>query len=316
MIARPQHSAHWLFLGGLLLLVTLAVLLWSTRGAGYPNPYQIHQPVAEIRRTAAAERSFTIMRSMILCLDRVSKHQPAKAIPSCSTAIILVPNDPSPLKLRGSAYLMQGRYAAAAADFSRAIKVAPRDDEALRLRAHAYEMMKRDTLALADYDRAVALAPRAASNFEMRGYFHQMHGHYRNAIADFSSEIALAPHSARAWNSRCWTRAISGIDLSKALLDCVVALKIDPTYVNALDSRGLVQLRLGRYRAAIDSFSAALVRAPKLASSLYGRGLAKFALHDLTAAKDIAAAKAIEPAIEARFASYGIRPSVIGPSGI
>jgi tetratricopeptide (TPR) repeat protein len=314
MFAR--YTAHWIFLGGLLLLTTLAVLFWSTRGAGNPDPHQIHQPVAQIGRTAAEERSLMIMRSMLLCLDAISKHVPTKAVTNCSTAIALLPNDTNALKLRGTAYLMQRRNALAAADFDRAVQLRPGDADAYRYRARAYELLRRDALALADYDHAVALGPRDAANFEVRGYFHQTHGHYRKAIADFSSEIALKPRLARAWNSRCWTRAIAGVDLAKALTDCNMALKLDPGYVNALDSRGVVLLRLAQYRPAIASFTAALAHAPKLASSLYGRGLAKFALKDLTAAKDVAAAKAVEPGIEARFASYGIRPLAGGPSGI
>ena len=123
MIARQPTTAHWIFLGGLIVLTAIAALFWSTRGAGNPNPHQIHQPVAQIGRTAAEERSLMIMRSMLLCMDAISKHVPAKAVSNCSTAIALLPNDTNALKLRGSAYLMQHRTALAAADFSRAVQL-------------------------------------------------------------------------------------------------------------------------------------------------------------------------------------------------
>ena len=44
---------------------------------------------------------------------------------------------------------------------------------------------------------------------------------------------------------------------------------------DALDSRGLAYLKKGQWDAAIADYNAALRLNPKLASSLYGRGLAK-----------------------------------------
>ena len=60
-------------------------------------------------------------------------------------------------------------------------------------------------------------------------------------------------------------------------------------------------------------FDRALALKPNLASSLFGRGVAKLRLGNPTASRDIAAAKLLEPAIEARFYGYGIKLS--GPSG-
>jgi len=45
--------------------------------------------------------------------------------------------------------------------------------------------------------------------------------------------------------------------------------------VDALDSRGLVNLKSGQTKNAIADFDAALRINPRLTSSLYGRGLAK-----------------------------------------
>jgi tetratricopeptide (TPR) repeat protein len=80
-----------------------------------------------------------------------------------------------------------------------------------------------------------------------------------------------------------------------------------PNFVDALDSRGLVNLKSGMTKNAIADFDAALKINPRLTSSLYGRGLAKrrngsFAEGDL----DITNAKAMDPNIVKEFADYGV----------
>jgi tetratricopeptide (TPR) repeat protein len=78
--------------------------------------------------------------------------------------------------------------------------------------------------------------------------------------------------------------------------------------VGVLDSRGLVNLKLSLYTAAIDDYDAALKLNPKQASSLYGRGIAKLMSGSSAAGNSyIAAAKAINPGIADEFGGYGIR---------
>src|SRR5215510_6238431 len=66
--------------------------------------------------------------------------------------------------------------------------------------------------------------------------------------------------------------------------------------------RGLTYLKMSQWDLAIDDYSSALQFDPKLASSLYGRGLAKLKKGDTTGGDaDIAAAKALEANIVADF---------------
>ena len=51
--------------------------------------------------------------------------------------------------------------------------------------------------------------------------------------------------------------------------------KLKPNAASVLDSRGLVQLRLGRFDEAIEDYDAALKDEPLQAPSLFGRGLAE-----------------------------------------
>jgi len=77
--------------------------------------------------------------------------------------------------------------------------------------------------------------------------------------------------------------------------------------VNKDDSNGLMYLKLGRLDIAIANFNAALLYAPKLATSLYGRGVARLKKDDTAAGNaDIAAAEAIQPDIARQMASLGV----------
>jgi tetratricopeptide (TPR) repeat protein len=112
---------------------------------------------------------------------------------------------------------------------------------------------------------------------------------------------------ARAWNNRCWTRAIVG-QLVAALADCNGSLRLNPSSANALDSRAFVHLKLGDLDHSIADYDAALQINPQFATSLYGRGLAKRELGDHAGGDaDIAAAVAIKPDIAQEFVRYGLR---------
>jgi tetratricopeptide (TPR) repeat protein len=225
------------------------------------------------------------------------------------------PKDITARNLRGNAHLFLHEYPLAIADFSRSMELSPRDPDAYRLRAQAHAVQHRDQLALADFGRAIALSPADPINFELRGHFYQARNQYTLAIADFETVVAARPSLARAWNSLCWTKMLNGQSYSAALVDCDRAIHLDPANANAYDSKGFVLLRMNRFRSSIASFDEALRRKPKLASSLFGRSLAKLHLHDLSAAKDLATAKLIDPAIESHFLRYGFKVPVLGPSG-
>lgn len=90
--------------------------------------------------------------------------------------------------------------------------------------------------------------------------------------------------------------------------DCNESLRIRPNDAFTLDSRGFAYLKLGRPDDAILDFNAALEANSKLATSLYGRGLAKLRNGDRAGADaDMAAAKAIKADVAEELARYGIK---------
>jgi hypothetical protein len=90
---RPAKLTHWVLLAGLLLIVSVAVLLWSTRGLGYPNPADLRRPVGQLGANAVREHELSLTRLLLLCLDSLSRGQMTKAIASCDTALALDPNN-------------------------------------------------------------------------------------------------------------------------------------------------------------------------------------------------------------------------------
>jgi tetratricopeptide (TPR) repeat protein len=82
---------------------------------------------------------------------------------------------------------------------------------------------------------------------------------------------------------------------------------LQPSDPQAIDSRAFTYLKLGQLDDAIVDYDAALRLNPKLAVSLYGRGLAKLKKGDASGGNaDIAAAKAIRGDIADEFARYGV----------
>jgi tetratricopeptide (TPR) repeat protein len=128
---------------------------------------------------------------------------------------------------------------------------------------------------------------------------------YEKAVADYSEAIRLEP-TLRRYDARCSSRSIMN-QLDLALADCNAALKIAPRDPDALDSRGFVYLRLGRFDEAIIDYNAALGVRPAFQNALFGRGIAKLRKGDTSGGNaDIAAAKAIEAEVAERFSEYGV----------
>ena len=147
--------------------------------------------------------------------------------------------------------------------------------------------------------------PDYAIAFNGRGVAYKNKGNYDRAIEDYDKSIDLQPAYAAAWNNRSVAHAIVG-RLDAALADCNESLRLK-SQPAVLDTRGLVYLKMGEIDKAIADYDAALNGDPKLAGSLYGRGLAKRKRGDAAGADlDIAAAKALRPTIADEFAKYGV----------
>ena len=143
--------------------------------------------------------------------------------------------------------------------------------------------------------------------FSLRGGAFYYKGDLARAIADYDQAIRLDPGFARAFNNRCWARAVVG-RVQEAVADCDESLRLKPNVANTLENRGFANLKMGQYERAIADYDAGLRLDPSnKADFLYGRGLAKLKKGDANGNADVAAAKALHAAIAEEFASYGVR---------
>jgi len=246
--------------------------------------------------------------------------------------------------LRGQARLSRGEPRAAVADLDEAIRLAP-DQAAYHVaRARARVANQQPNSALDDLDKSLGLDPKNVDALLLRAELRFVHKDLKGATVDVTAASALAPaRSAQAravahlyvqldrpaaalpmlddWidlhrndallglalNERCWARALSNQMLDDALKDCRKAIRHDGEKPAYLDSLGMVRLRLGQYAESIKAYEQALAQNPRSAWSRYGLGLAKIRSGQTDAGRaDLAAARALDPEIEARATTFGL----------
>jgi tetratricopeptide (TPR) repeat protein len=259
------------------------------------------------------------------------------------------PKTASDYALRGEAHLSRDEVKAAVADLDKAIQMAPDQATYYATRARARVADKQPDAALTDLDKSLSLDPKNVDALLLRAELRLMRKDRTGATADVTAASALAPAGSTqarsvaslyvqigqpaaalpildewirlhfndamlgsALNERCWARSLSNQMLDDALSDCRKAIKRDGENPYYLDSLGLVQLRLGHYAESIKAYQQAIAQRPQSAWSRYGLGLAKIRSGQTGAGNaDLAAARALDPEIDASAAKYGL--TVAGP---
>jgi tetratricopeptide (TPR) repeat protein/predicted aspartyl protease len=234
----------------------------------------------------------------------------AHAVADYSRAIQLDPKNPARYRDRAAARMQAGERELALADLNQAVTLKPGDADLLLARGAVYLELKDPPRAEADFAAALAATPKEDDTILAVGGLYEDRGQFEKAIAGYDAWIASHPDhkpSKEFFNARCWARTLSGKELLKALADCDAALGQDPRFANALDSRGLVNLRLGRFDQSIADYNAAIRLSPHNSWSFYGRGLAKRGKGQAAQGDaDIARALVLDPEMPATARKYGI----------
>jgi tetratricopeptide (TPR) repeat protein len=242
------------------------------------------------------------------------------AIEALTKAIALDPVDPVNLNNRCYAHNMTRAYDEAIKDCSKALELDPKYTLAFVGRGNGYWNKRDYDHAIENYSYAIALDPKRVGTWMARGAAKTNKGVLDAAITDYGEAIKLDPTRAQAWNGRCWARVIKGqapAELGFAMADCNKALELQTNDAAIFDSRALVYLKLGKYDDAIADYDKALALDPTMATSLYGRGIAKNLKEsgDAAGKQDIADAKRQTLTISDEMARYGVTPAIVPTSG-
>lgn len=218
------------------------------------------------------------------------------------------PAEPALLQMRALLRVRAKQYREALADADQAVRARPESRLSLLTRAMALAELGRADEALADLDEVRRMDPLDHAMHSERAKVLHVLGRDAEAVA-MMDEWPASDDSGVSLNARCWTRAIGNMELAKAEADCAEAVKLRPRAPAFWDSYALVALRTGRLDDALARYDHALALAPKLAPSLYGRGITKVRHGDqVGGAADIAAAKAIDPEVDHELTRAGVTP--------
>lgn len=193
------------------------------------------------------------------------------------------------------------------ADLDAALALDPKLTEAIAAKAALQSDGGDIAGAIASYSAALEASPENPTFLVGRGIAYERNGDKARAETDFAAARAKAIEPDTL-NSLCWSKATAGMALESALADCSAALVKAPEMASFLDSRGLVLLRLGRFDYAIADYDRALAKTPRLSASLFGRAVAWARKGDKAKSDaDATAALKINPDVRSEFEGYGVK---------
>ena len=232
-------------------------------------------------------------------------------IDTCTKAIVGQAGNNNNLALiymmRGNGYNLKKDYDKALDDYNQSIELDPKRPVAYLNRASAWANKREYEHAMSDINEVLSKHRKSAYAYYTRAKLWLMMENIEQAVKDGVYAARLNPSSPRLLNLSCWTRAIAGIDLEGAWFACAEALKRSRNWAEIYDSRSLVNLRLDKFEDAIKDADQALKIKPKLAGSLFVRGIAKLRIgYKEEGEADLTAAKHLEPDIEERYANWGV----------
>lgn len=197
----------------------------------------------------------------------------------------------------------------AMADIAAARAINPASSQAVSQLANIYVWQQRFDEALAVIEDALPLQKDRTDLLAEKSEILARAGKGQDAIAVMNKANQDKPGNLILLNSRCWVRAIAGLELEAAIKDCTKAIELSESPAAIYDSRALVYLRMQRYEDAIADLDAALRINSGISNSLFVRGVARSFMGAAAQSKqDIADALLINPDLAEEYARIGVKP--------
>lgn len=232
------------------------------------------------------------------------------AMAAAEAAVKLAPDDVTTRQVRAHvyAYSADPKWAEALPDVEAAVRLQPEQPVNFRNRANAYYHLGRIEDGLEDIDEVLRVDPIDTTAVSIKARLLRKAGRREEAIALLDG-LVVGESDPNSLNNRCWERALADLQLDGAEADCARAVELAPKVAGYWDSYALVALRRNDLAEALRRYNEALMLSPKMAPSLYGRGLTKLHMGDEAGGRaDIAAATAIAPTAGHELKEAGLTP--------
>jgi tetratricopeptide (TPR) repeat protein len=197
----------------------------------------------------------------VVCSDADA---PQVAIANCSTVIEGENPTAATYYVRGRAYVQDGQFDVALADFELVFQMEPSPD--LRALAHfwraqAYWGKKQLADALKDYDAVLEIRPDFVMAYYGRGRLHGEMGQGHRAMEDLDEAIRIDPRHYGARLYRGFAYMDRG-EFARAVGDFDVVIEIEPV-VSAYEERAKAHLNLQQYERAVEDLDGILALNPE-----------------------------------------------------
>lgn len=208
---------------------------------------------------------------------------------------------------RSEVMLSLGKDAEAIADLQESYELEPHNSTAFSLaKEMAYAGEAEQALELLD---ALPISEEDRIGYaDARATVSGLLGDTGEALALLADEVAGMPENSEVLNADCWFRGLFNVALDTAVGGCTRAVERADQPVAALDSRAMVQFRLGNYEAAIEDLNAVLKLAPAVPNSRYLRGIVRLRKGDEAGREDIETALRMSPHLAKYYARHGVAP--------
>lgn len=208
---------------------------------------------------------------------------------------------------RSSVLLALGRREDAIADIQASYDLEPDNSTAFSLaRELAYAGQAEEAMEL--LDGLPVLEDEQIGYADVRATVTGLLGDTGSALTLLAEEVAGKPENSEVLNADCWFRGLFNVALENAVGGCTRAVERADDPMAALDSRAMVQFRLGNYEAAIADLDAVLKIAPAVPESRYLRGVVRLKRGDQAGREDIETALRMSPQLAEFYARHGVSP--------
>jgi len=296
MVARSQHKVFFTYNGGPVFRLDQPARTAGAKEDAAPGdaPKQLATADEFARRGAAS----------------AARNDLTSGLADISKAIEMEPSNADFRVVRARIRIKAEAKSDALKDLDEAVKLKPQDQPVRLARADLRLELKDIKGGEEDFQAAIKLTPldhalplnvalRLADGHATEGALRLLNGWIEDNPEDEQLPKAL--------DERCWARALAATELDQALKDCDEAVRKGRRA--AIETRGLVFLRMGRYDEAVGQYSQVIFDYPRAAMALYGRGVARSKEGQAAQAKaDLDAAMTADKAIVELAQSFGIQP--------